>query len=386
MIIRGRLLGDSSASDLDVRDGRVQSIATAGRRRVRNGSREAHILPLLFDIQVNGYAGIDLQSPTLQPEDIARLDEALGRTGVGCWIPTIITNSQRRMERSCRVIAEALEDRSLSQRIPGIHLEGPYLSPKDGPRGAHARRHIRKPNVREFDRCLDAANGRVIYTTLAPEQPGAIPFIKHVVRHGIVVSLGHHNANADQIACAADAGATMVTHLGNGIAPMLDRHHNPLWPQLADDRLTCSVIPDLHHVPAPMLRAIVKAKGHRRVILTSDAVHLAGLKPGPYDLAGVPVTLQRDGVVRLTGTNLLAGSATPLVQGVFNAMTASGISLKHAVQSATTIPARTLGVRARAARPKAGQLANFLVCSLGAKGQIDVHAVFRDGRHAIESA
>ena len=386
MIIRGRLLGDSFASDIDVRDGRVQSCSSAGRRRVRIGAGDAHILPLLFDIQVNGYAGIDLQSPTLQPEEVARLDEALGRTGVGCWIPTIITNSQRRMERSCRIIAEALEDRTMSRRIPGIHLEGPYLSPNDGPRGAHARRHIRKPSTREFDRCLDAANGRITYTTLAPEQPGAIAFIKHVVRQGIVVSLGHHNATAEQIARAADAGATMVTHLGNGIAPLLDRHHNPLWPQLADDRLTCSIIPDLHHVPAPMLCAIVNAKRAQRIVLTSDAVHLAGLKPGQYDLAGVPVTLQRDGVVRLTGTNLLAGSAIPLVQGVFNAMTASGISLKHAVQCATTIPARTLGVRARVTRPKAGQLANFLVCSLGAKGQVDVHAVFRDGRHAIESA
>lgn len=373
-------MGDSFASDIAVRDGRVHAVTPAGRRHVRHGSRDAHILPLLFDIQVNGYAGIDLQSPTLQPEDVARLDKALGRTGVGCWVPTIITNSQRRMEHACGVIAEALEDRELSRRIPGIHLEGPYLSPNDGPRGAHARRHVRKPNIREFDRCLDAANGRVLYTTLAPEQPGAIAFIKHVVRLGIVVSLGHHNANADQIARAVDAGATMVTHLGNGIAPMIDRHDNPIWPQLAEERLTCSIIPDLHHVPVPMFRAIVNAKGYRRIVLTSDAVHLAGLKPGAYDLAGVPVTLQRDGVVRLTGTNLLAGSAIPLAQGIFNAVNATGISLKQSVECATTIPSRVLRVPSRSKRPTPGHRANFLVCDCALNGRVNISAVFRNGQ------
>jgi len=380
MLIRGRLLGDSCASDIDVRDGRIHAIRSASRRRAHAGSHEAHILPLLFDIQVNGYDGIDLQSPTLQPEDVARLNAGLACTGVGYWIPTIITNSQRRMERACRVIAEALQDRKLARRIPGIHLEGPYLSPKDGPRGAHARRHVRRPNIREFDRCLDAAEGRVVYTTIAPEQPSAIPLIRHAVRQGVVVSLGHHNANADQIARATDAGATMVTHLGNGIAPTLDRHHNPIWPQLAEDRLTCSLIPDLHHVPAPMFRAIVNAKGKRRIMLTSDVVHLAGLKPGKHDLAGVPVTLQRDGLVRLTGTQLLAGSATPLIQGVFNAMDATGWSLKDSVAAATINPARVLGTRLSQRTPRVGALANFLICTRSAKGRVDIGAVFRDGQ------
>jgi N-acetylglucosamine-6-phosphate deacetylase len=378
MIVRGTLLGDGHASDIDVREGRIHAITSATRRRVETGSHDSHILPLLFDIQVNGYAGIDLQSPTLQPEDVARLDEALGRTGVGYWIPTIITNSQRRMERSCRVIAEALQYKHLARRIPGIHLEGPYLSSEDGPRGAHARRHIRPPSIREFDRCIEAAEGRIVYTTIAPEQRNAIPFIRHAVREGVVVSLGHHNANADQIARAADAGATMVTHLGNGIAPTLDRHHNPIWPQLADDRLTCSVITDLQHVPAPMLRAITNAKGKRRIILTSDAVHIAGLKPGKHKLADVPVTLGRDGVVRLTGTQLLAGSATPLIQGIFNTVSTTGMSLTDAIRSATTIPARLLGTKNRFTKPRVGTRAQFVVCRQRQNGRVKIEAVFRD--------
>lgn len=378
MIIRGRLLGDSRASDIDVRDGRIHAITSAGRRRVQTGSHQSHILPLLFDIQINGYAGIDLQSPTLQPEDVAQLDEALGRTGVGYWIPTIITNSQSRMERSCRVMAEVLQHKPLARHILGIHLEGPYLSPEDGPRGAHARRHIRNPSIRELDRCIKAADGRIVYTTIAPEQRNAIPFIRHAVRQGIVVSLGHHNANADQIARAADAGATMVTHLGNGIAPTLDRHHNPIWPQLADDRLTCSLIPDLQHVPAPMLRAITNAKGKGRIILTSDVVHIAGLKPGKHELAGVPVALGRDGVVRLTGTQLLAGSATPLIQGVFNAAEVTNLSMTDAVRSATTIPARLLGTKNRFTKLRAGTRAQFVVCRQLQNGRVKIESVFRD--------
>lgn len=382
MIIRGRLLGDSRASDIDVLDGRIHALSPSGRGRAQAGSHDAYILPLLFDIQVNGFAGIDLQDPVLEPEDMARLDAALGRTGVGSWIPTIITNSQARMERACRVIAEALQDRQLARHIPGIHLEGPYLSPKDGPRGAHAKRHVRKPNIREFDRCLKAADGNVVYTTVAPEQPGAIPFIRHAVHQGVVVSLGHHNADADQIARAADAGATMVTHLGNGIAPTIDRHSNPIWPQLADERLACSLIPDLHHVPASMLRAVVNAKGKRRVMFTSDTVHIAGLKPGKHDLAGVPVTLGRDGVVRLTGSNLLAGSATPLIQGVFNAAEATGMSLAEAVRSATTVPARVLGVRLANQTVRKGRVANFIVCQRTPRGLVNVTTVFRDGQRS----
>jgi N-acetylglucosamine-6-phosphate deacetylase len=380
MLIRGRLLGDSRASDLDVRNGRLESIKPASKRRAAVGSENAHILPLLTDIQVNGYAGIDLQDPKLRPEDIAELDRTLALTGVGAWIPTIITNAQSHMERACRVIAEALQDKALAKHIPGIHLEGPYISPQDGPRGAHAKRHVRAPNIREFDACIKAAGGKIVYTTLAPETRGAVRFIRHAVRQGVVVSLGHHAANAAQIAAAAGAGATMVTHLGNGTALMLHRHDNPIWPQMADDRLACSLIPDLHHVPEPMLRAIVKAKGKDHVILTSDVVHLAGLKPGPHKLAGDPVTLHRSGVIRLTGTQLLAGSATPLIQGVFNAATASGLTLVDAVHAATANPARVLGLKRQTLRPRTIAPANFTVCRTGTGGGVVIEAVFRDGR------
>jgi N-acetylglucosamine-6-phosphate deacetylase len=369
-VVRGTIVGTDRVSDVIVEDGTVVAVRRAGRRRADYGSKGAIIAPPLFDIQVNGGGGINLQRPKLTVDDVAALDGWLAGQGVGLWVPTIMTASLGGMERNCRVIAEALGARRIARRIPGIHLEGPFISRVDGPRGAHPKRHVRKPSIREFDRLLKAADGKVMYTTVAPEVPGAIAFIRAVVKRGVVVSLGHHHGSAESIARAVDAGATMCTHLGNGLAPMIDRHDNPIWPQLADTRLTPSLIADGHHLPPPMIETIIRAKGPGHVILTSDCVHLAGMKAGTYELAGQAVELTRRGRINLVGTTLLAGSATPLLHGVANAMGVAGLSLEQAFATATTVPARALGLGRRFDGPMPGRKAEFVVFELvaGARG------------------
>jgi N-acetylglucosamine-6-phosphate deacetylase len=215
--------------------------------------------------------------------------------------------------------------------------------------------------MKDFNRLYSAAQGRILYTTVAPDQPRIVPYIKGLREKGVVVSLGHHNANAVQIAAAAEAGAELCTHLGNGAASMLPRHHNPIWPQLADDRLLASFIADGHHLPEAVLKTLTRVKGARRSILTSDCVPLMGMRPGHYDLFGTEVELRRDGRVCLSGTDLLAGSATPLLQDVLHAACVTDFTLEEAFHCAGEVPARLFGLKLQPWQPKEGRRAHFLV-------------------------
>ena len=380
--VRGIILGDARPSDIVIEHGSVVSIRPADPGKADLGSRTAAVGPTLFDIQVNGVRGIDLQSARLAPEHVREMTDILATWGVSHWAPTLVTGPLDRIERACRVIAEALHDKAVARAVPGIHIEGPYISPQDGPRGAHARRYVRKPCLREFDRLFEAAEGHVLYVTLAPELDGAIPFIKALVRRGVVVALGHHNATETHIRKAVDAGARLCTHLGNGLASYIPRHQNPLWPQLAEDRLAASFIADLHHLPPAALKSLIRGKGPENTILTSDCIHAALLKPGRYALAGLPIEVKRSGRVCLTGTDLLAGSSLMLLQGVANAARVTDLSLEQAFAAATTIPARVLGLRHRFAPPQVGKKAEFLVFETGSPDtdkHVKLHGVFIAG-------
>ena len=364
ILVRGVFAGADCPSDVILKDGRVETVKPAGRASPDVGSLTAIIAPTLFDIQINGAKGIDLQSLDITPAGICTLNDFLASQGVSHWIPTIITGSPENMIHSCAAIAEAMTEPRIKRAIPGIHLEGPYISPEDGPRGAHDKRHVRNPSLAEFGEFMRVTQDRIAYITVAPEVEGAIPFIREAVRRRVRVALGHHGASAIDIERAVEAGATLSTHLGNGMAGTMNRHNNPLWPQLANDRLKASLIPDLEHLPEPVLRAFVRAKQPQRVILTSDYIHLAGLKPGPYELGGMPVEMLPSGRVCLSGTGYLAGSSLPLLQGVVNAMRVTDLTLKQALASASSIPGRFFHLKHRFALPFAGAVANFIVFSI----------------------
>ncbi len=384
--VRGLVLGQENPSDVRIEDGYVTSVRSALGGHVDIGSKTSLIVPTLCDIQVNGVRGINLQTGDVTPEDVSRVADILAQWGVSQWIPTLVTNDLGEMERACRAMAEALQDDSIARAIPGIHLEGPYISPEDGPRGAHNKRYVRKPSVREFDRLLKAADGKIVYTTLAPERDGAVNYIKAVSRRGVLVALGHHNASRDRIMKAVDAGARLCTHLGNGLASQIPRHVNPLWPQLAEDRLAASLIPDLQHLPPDVLKTFVRVKGAQRLVFTSDCVHVALLKPGQYRLAGKRVDLNRAGRVSLSGTDLLAGSALMLMQGLFNAAHVTDLSLEQSFACATTNPARLFKLDHEFSLPRVGKEADFVVLDLDESRRhlprIDIQASFVHGRRA----
>jgi N-acetylglucosamine-6-phosphate deacetylase len=222
-------------------------------------------------------------------------------------------------------------------------MEGPYLSPDDGPRGAHPREHITVAAIGDFQRRHEAAAGRIALVTLAPEVPGALRLIEYLVASGIRVAIGHSAASPRQIADAVSAGATLATHLGNGCAQILPRHPNVIWELLAADTVLASLIVDGHHLPSSTVKAMVRAKGADRSILVTDAVAAAGCPPGKYTIGGVVCELGANGRVSLPGTPYLAGSGLTLDRAIVNAVRFTGLGLHDVVAMASDIPARYIG-------------------------------------------
>jgi len=246
-----------------------------------------------------------------------------------------------------RVIAEARRASTrAAHAIPFVHIEGPFLSPEDGARGVHPREEIRPASLAEFERWQAASGGLVGMVTLSPHAESAPAFIAAIAAKGIRVAIGHTHATPEQIHAAAAAGARFSTHLGNGIAALLPRHPNPIWAQLADDRLTASFIADGHHLPADTLKAMLRAKGIARSILISDVTALGGMLPGIYDASiGGNVELRADGSLRMMDTQLLAGAALPLKDGIAHCASSGICSLADAIRMSTENPGRVAGGR-----------------------------------------
>jgi N-acetylglucosamine-6-phosphate deacetylase len=299
-------------------------------------------LPGLVDLQVNGFGGIDFNAPDLRPEQALAALERIEATGVTRCLPTLITSSIEAFARNARLLAGLN-----SPTVAGIHMEGPYLSSEDGPRGAHPREHAVAADIDDFRRRHDAAGGRIVLVTLAPEVPGALTLIEHLVATDVVVAIGHTAASPEQIRDAVSAGARLSTHLGNGCAQMLPRHPNILWEQLANDRLVASLIVDGHHLPAATVKSMVRAKGRSGSILVTDAISAAAAPPGRYTIGTVWCERDRDGRVSLPGTPYLAGSAVTMPDAIGNTARYCGLPLDQVVPMASTIPASLIGLTTR---------------------------------------
>jgi N-acetylglucosamine-6-phosphate deacetylase len=332
------------------RDGEMISVSISGGMIVKidHLPEEAndsivYVAPGLIDLQINGFNGIDFADQQLTLEGIRAATRALWKAGVTTFLPTVITNEQENLTRSFTILAEALHDEEIGMSIPGFHLEGPYISPLPGYRGAHLEKFIRAPQWDEFLALQKTAKNGIRLITLAPEVPGAIQFIRKCAATGVVVSLGHHNGSNEIIKQAVDAGASLSTHLGNGLANVINRHDNPLWPQLAEDRITITIIADGYHLNKEEVKSFYNMKGLERTILVSDALDLAGLPPGEY-IRGERVVLLTNGVVKYPAENVLAGAASPITTGVTNLMKFTNCSLGNAIQMASANPARVLGL------------------------------------------
>lgn len=301
---------------------------------LQRGSENIIVAPGLIDNQINGYQGVDFSGNDLTFNKILEAAKAIMKDGVTSFLPTLITNSHENLLTNFRILNEACMDDLIGSCIPGFHLEGPYISPDDGFRGCHPAIHIRKPSWEEFMEYQKASGGRIIQVTVAPEVEGAQEFIKQCTAEGIRVAIGHTNANAEDIERAVENGAGISTHLGNGCANMIHRHNNPIWPQLANDKLYASLIADGNHLLPEEVKVFVKAKGEQKIILTSDVVYLSGMKPGEYEFSGNKVVLRDNGML-MTEFGCLAGASFPLRRGVENIIRFAGVRLDSAIRMAT---------------------------------------------------
>jgi N-acetylglucosamine-6-phosphate deacetylase len=344
--LRARHYATAQPLSVHCQHGRISDIGPAQAGRA-DGEAE-WIAPALFDLQINGCDGISFNSASLTADEIRHVVQDCRRHGIAALCPTLVTNSQEALLHGFTTLRRACEaDAQLAHAMPVFHLEGPYLSPDDGPRGAHPLQHIRPPNWDEFRRLQDAAGGRIRLVTLAPEQPGALPFLEKLVASGVVVAIGHTAASPACIRASLDAGARLSTHLGNGSHAVLPRHENYFWEQLAADQLWASVISDGHHLPPATLKCILRVKTPARMILTCDASSLAGLPPGRYGEWDQEFEVLPSGRIIVPGTTFLAGSSVFTDSCIGHLLSLGEVSLADAVDMAGARPRRLLGLEAR---------------------------------------
>jgi N-acetylglucosamine-6-phosphate deacetylase len=331
---------DSKPVRVEITDGKISRIKALP---VNSDVPEVYLAPGLIDIQINGYVGVNFSDQGLTPAMMEKVTRALWKEGVTTYLPTVITRDRERLANSFTLLAPCLDHDEIGLSIPGFHLEGPYLNPAPGFRGAHPEEHIRPADWDEFTELQNSAQQGIRLITVAPEMEGAIPFIGKCRDQGVVVSLAHHNAGPEIIDQAVQAGASFSTHLGNGCANMIHRHHNPLWPQLSHDGLSISIICDGAHLTQEEVRTFYKVKGKEGTILVSDALHFAGLPLGKYEEDGYTYLLTEE-VVKFPDENVLAGAVQPVRKGITRIMEYTGCSHGEAVGMASTNPARLLGL------------------------------------------
>ncbi len=297
----------------------------------------------LVDLQVNGFAGVDFNTPGISDETLNKLLETMLASGVTTCLPTLITSSEEHLKSCFRDLENSRQFSKLAKTmIAGYHLEGPFISPLPGFSGCHPVEKIGDVDQEMFLRLQEAAGGRISLVTLAPEVNGAIPFIKNLVSQGIIVAIGHTSAGSEKIHEAVEAGAMLSTHLGNGTSKKLSKNNNPIIAQLCEDKLSASFIADGYHISPEILKVYLRAKESKRTILITDATAGAAAEPGIYQLGDMELHLDHEPIVYNKETSRPAGSVVTLDQCVRNVMKWFKIPLDEAVSWAGLNPLQML--------------------------------------------
>ena len=273
-----------------------------------------------FDIQVNGYAGVDFCSDQLTADSLSQACTRLSEDGVDGILLTLITDSidslTKKLERICKFRES---DDAISRMVAGFHVEGPFLNSTPGYIGAHPPEAVVPANVDDSKRLLDAGGGLVRLVTLAPENDPGFQATRYLTDQGVTVSAGHCNPSIDQLRGAMDHGLCMVTHFGNGCPVQLPRHDNFLQRVLHfRDRLWICFIPDGAHIQFFALKNYLDLVGIERSIMVTDAISAARLGPGTYEISGMSVEVDKHGVARKPGSMNLAGSTITMPNVINN--------------------------------------------------------------------
>lgn len=339
---------DSSLVRVEIKDGKISGVKKIDR--LSESGNAWIIAPGLIDNQVNGYKGFSFVDigQELTKEGIQTITSGFWEAGVTTYMPTITTNDHAVFLKNFNLLAQVKNDPDTRGSIAGFHLEGPYISPVNGFRGAHPLIYVRNPDWNEFMELYNASQRNILQVSLAPETEGAMDFISKCNELGIKVGLAHHNSSSEQVREAVNRGAVIATHLGNSLPNEINRWNNPLWPQLSADRLNISIICDGYHLTPDQVRTFYKVKGADMTIITSDMSPLGGLTPGFYlNAIGDTLELKSEGVVMYPAQKVLSGSASTLSRMVGNVMKFTGCDLATAIRMSSTNAARLYGLKDR---------------------------------------
>ncbi len=302
-------------------------------------------IPGLVDLQVNGYKGVDFSSATLTEADFIRACREMLGAGTTAFLPTIITSTEDVYKRNLAIMSDVMEREEFRGRLLGIHLEGPFISAQEGACGAHNPRWTTKPDINYLEQLIGWAGGKVKLLTIAAELEGAEKLSRYAIKRGIAVSLGHQMATEKDLERLSRAGAVSLTHLGNGVPMVLNRHHNPIWAGLATDELTAMIITDGHHLPPAVIKTIIRTKGPNRCIVISDASSLAGLPAGRYETLGHKVILEDSGRLSDPQTGYLCGSSATMLQCMNYLASLNLASLDELIAMGFYNPLRLIGLK-----------------------------------------
>lgn len=377
--LTGKSYLDGRPLEIAFSEGKITSV----KNLEQNLTHEIWIGPGFTDIQVNGYGGLDYNLVQSNFLALGQISRKLLQNGVTNHFPTIITNSPEQISALINQLVQLRRTDLLAKScIPGIHIEGPFISPEDGPRGAHFREFVQEPDWELFQKWMDESEGLIRMITLSPEWEGSVAFIEKCVESGVVVSIGHTNASHSQIQDAVKAGARLSTHLGNGMHGTIARHPNYLWSQLSEENLSATIIADGFHLPAEVIQVFKKVKD-KKLMLVSDSVALAGMLPGEYEEAvGGKVTLTAEGKLHLQGNpKMLAGSAMNILQGVNFLLKNKLVNLSEAWEMASTRPNRLFSPDYEPF--KVGTQADLIVAKLTPHQSIQIIKTIKNGREVF---
>lgn len=304
-------------------------------------------IPGFVDLQVNGYKGVDFSSSDLTRDRFVFASKELIKAGTVLFLPTIISSSEEVYQQNLKLISDVIEKTDLKNHIPGIHLEGPFISDVDGARGAHQPKWIKKPDIKLLDQLVEWSGEKIKLLTTAADLKDSDKLCRHAVDLGITVSLGHHMAGEADLKKLAASGAQSLTHLGNGVPRTIKRHENPIWAGLANDDLTAMMITDGHHLPPSIIKVVLRTKGAANVIVVSDASPISGLPPGKYSTLGNDVILEESGRLYNPETGYLVGSSSTMIDCMNYLHTLNLLSKNELFEVGFFNPLRLLGIEPR---------------------------------------
>ena len=358
-----------------VEKGRIKEIvnkeelitATLTEAEVIEG-KDKFIVPGYIDIHVHGGGGSDVMDGDY--EAVNQIAIAHSHFGTTSFLPTTMTMSKDKIIRSLRSICEAVRKGTAGAEILGIHMEGPYINPEK--KGAQKEEDIKKISLEEFSEFNQASGNLIRLVTIAPEMPGAVDFIRWLHEQGIIVSVGHSNANYKQVQEGIQAGISHVTHLFNAMRGLHHREPGVVGAALTSPELTVEIIADGIHIHPIVLKILTKIKEGEKVVLITDAMRAAGLKEGTYDLGGQEVIVTK-GQARLKDETL-AGSVLTMDKAVKNMVNKVGIQLPKAIQMASFNPARSIGIDDKKGSLEPGKDADIVILNKNLETELTIVA------------